>query len=307
MQEGFQDQAALGTEMLQGAVVEAGSVIDALRDLPIGAHSVAITGLLVGLAIWAFGRSFVKPGFALVGIVLGAASGFFVIASLPIFDSLPIPAPYLGLGIGAMAGLLISVLLFRVVMAASTALIMAVIGVLAAATYLDLKLEPKDPEQNLSTEQMTLDGPEQTEVWTFGEAEEDPGQAERVAMSATLKTRRFIRALSARLTDLWERLPEQSQLVVSLSAALGAAVGALSGIGAPKRAAGAVTAMLGAAMWVPCAIWLVHVKDVPGRDFLMERGPLGYTMIWLGVSAVGIMIQWIAIRRAGEQPASEND
>lgn len=301
IQEGLQSDG-----MLDGAVLEAGPVVEALRDLPFGAHSVAVTGLIVGLAVWAFGRTFVKPGFALVGLVVGSAAGFFTISSIPIMISLPVPAPYLGLGVGALVGLVISVLLFRVVMAASTALIMAVIGVLAAATYLDLKLEEKDPEQNLAVEQMQLDGPEQTEFWSFDE-EAEPTDAERVAVGATVKSRRFVKALSTRLEDLWERLPEQSQLVVALSAALGAAVGALSGLGAPKRAAGAVTAMLGAAIWLPCAIWLANVKDMPGREFLLERGPVGYAMMWLGVAAVGIMIQWVALRRAGEEPAGDGD
>lgn len=302
MHQELQDEQA---GVLDSAMFEAGSVVEALRDLPIEAHTVVVTALLVGLAVWACGRSFVKPGFALVGIVVGAAAGFFSIASIPVLDTLPIPAPYVGLGTGALIGMLISVLLFRVVMAASTAMIMSVIGVLAAATYLDLKLEPAEPKQNLAAEDMRLDGPEETETWSFDD-EATPGKAERVAFSATLKTRRFVRALGTRLGNLWERLPEQSQLVVALSAALGAAVGALSGMAAPKRAAGAVTAMLGAAIWLPCAIWLANVKDVPGRDFLMERGPVGYAVIWLGVSALGIMLQWVALRKAGDEPASED-
>ena len=81
-------------------------------------------------------------------------------------------------------------------------------------------------------------------------------------------------------------------------------VSALSGLGAPRRSAGAVTSMLGAAMWIPCVVWLAHVKDLPGREYLHQR-PLGWVIIWLVVACVGIVIQWTALR-SRSQPAEES-
>jgi hypothetical protein len=285
---------------IDARVLEAGEMLDALRDLPVGAHTLAFTGLVVGLVLWSFGRRFVRPGFALVGMVIGAVLGFFTTASIPMIDPFPIPAPYVGLGGGALGGVILAVLLFRVAMAASTALVMALMGVLVACTYLDLKLEPADGATTHAVNEFQLDAPEDTSSFELPPflspvSNEAPTDAERAARGATVKTRRFVRALGAELTSLWDRLPEQSQIVLGLSAALGGAIGALSGIGAPRRTAGAVTAMLGAGMFLPCLVWIAHVKDLPGRD-LLHRRPLEWIMIWLGVSAVGIVIQWTALR-----------
>lgn len=298
----------IDTLALDSGALDAAGLASAVKDLPIGAHSVAIAGLLAGLVLWGVGRRFVKPGFALAGMLLGAVLGFFAIAALPLLDPFPVPAPYLGLDAGTLVGLLLAVLLFRVAMAASTALVMALMGVLVAAAYLDLKLEPAPHQKLLATQERPVDPPADpaleatpTEPWYVLNTGEDAGLAERTASRATTKTRRFLHALKNELHSIWARLPEQSQIVVSLSAALGAAVGALSGLGAPKRSAGAVTAMLGAAMWIPCVVWLAHARDLPGREFLSHR-PLGWVIIWLVVAALGIVIQWIALRPRSPEP-----
>ena len=299
---------------LEPALSEAGTIAEALRDLPIGAHTVAIVGLAGGLALWAVGRRFVRPGFAFAGLILGAGAGLVAISAVPVLPALPVPAPYVGLGAGAAAGLVLSVLLFRVAMAASTALVMAIMGVLVAATYLDLKLEPKGDRHPLTAAELQLEGPvvvkdpenEPFKIIELGDrtSEEPPSEPERLARSATLKTQRFVNALHAELTGLWERLPEQSQLVVALSAALGAAVGALSGLASPKRTAGAITALLGAAIWLPCGVWLAYYTDLPRLD-LLQQGPLGWILIWLGVAAVGIIVQWSALRGRHKEAAED--
>lgn len=136
-QELAQQSAAAGSqEASQGA-------LDALSALPIGAHLTVVVAILVGLALWLFGRKLAKPAFFLVGGLLGACAGFLLLPAFGTPDIGGVPSPYLGLGVGAAAGLIVAGFVFRFTMALASAAVVGIASLLISSIY--VTANPPDP------------------------------------------------------------------------------------------------------------------------------------------------------------------
>src|SRR5512140_1812676 len=108
-----------------------------VRSLPWVAHAVVGAGLAAGIVMWLCGGRLLKPVFALLGGLMGGSIGFVLMASVT--ESIAgIPSPYLGLGVGAVLGLIAGIALFRFAVAISTGLAFGIAGLLVSATYLNM-------------------------------------------------------------------------------------------------------------------------------------------------------------------------
>jgi len=101
--------------------------------MSVGGLIVAGFGVLIGIMLWAFGRRILRPGFVLVGAILGAASGYVLAVGL----DLPVPdwAPAL---IGAALLGLFAWIAYRPAMGVFLAVLLGVacpLGVIGWAEY----------------------------------------------------------------------------------------------------------------------------------------------------------------------------
>ncbi len=92
----------------------------------------------------------------------------------------------------------------------------------------------------------------------------------------------------------WAALPSAHQAVVGLAAVIGLAGGVVLGLAMPTWAAGAVTSLFGAAIWIPCLVWLSNAFGAPWRT-VFDRTPAAWLAIWGVVAFVGMLVQWSGV------------
>lgn len=295
------------------ALAAAGELVPALQQLPLALHLVAAAAFLTGLALWALGRRLVRPLFALNGCVLGAAAGALLLPLAGLPESSVIATPLIGLALGAVLGLILAVALFRVAMSISAGLVLALFGALVASTslhFLPETIDSNDPQpapplelsdQGLPGVPWAGDDAQprpQPDAPDEAQPDDDTGMtAEQIARSAADRARRFVHHLAQELIPVWQGLSGSARAIIALGALSGLALGVIGGLVAPKRSAAAVTAMFGAAVWLPSLTWLAHYLDLPGRRAL-HFGPTGWLVLWLAVSMIGTAIQLIGLRRS---------
>jgi hypothetical protein len=292
--------------------------IASIRSLPLGVHAPAIVALVGGLVLWSAGGKVLKPISVLLGACAGALLGGIL---LPIF--IPervgsVPSPYVGLGAGAFVGALIAVSLFRFAMMWAGGIALGLAGVLGASVYLshttglDLRglsarQEDKNPafREQLDSIRTELSDAGKAVISNFKDRR-DKGEglhlgrefSEAGSTLAATRTREFVTTAGDDAKAVWNDLPGQSKLIVATAGLASAISGVLLGLFAPKSAASAVTAMLGAAVVLFSTVWLLRALDVQGS--WLEQSPTGWLVIGGVLAAVGMGIQ---SRRSAKNPA----
>jgi hypothetical protein len=110
------------------------------------------------------------------------------------------------------------------------------------------------------------------------------------------RVRAFLETAWTEAKERWETRPPAQQTMIVGSAVVGAVAGIFIGLVMPGWGAAAVTAMFGAAVWLPCFVWLSGALSLPWLDAL-DRTPLQWLMVWGGASLVGMTVQWARGRR----------
>lgn len=268
-------------------------LVSSLQALPIGVHVVLGIGLAAGLVLWLAGQKVVRPIFVVIGLVLGAAIGFFTAPLLAIDPIHDIPTPYLGMGAGALFGLGTSVALFRFAMAIGAAAVVAIAGMLGTATYL-AQTQPAPAQPTREVERSSEPSPPRE---VAGEQEDSPDDVTRWARESAARTRDFLSRAGDAAGERWDRVPGEHRLMVAAGGLGGAMCGFLLGVFVPRRAAALVTALGGSAMWLSCAAWVAHATGAPGLAFFAQPARV-WLVVWPATAAVGTLIQWIGIARA---------
>jgi hypothetical protein len=265
-------------------------LVSSLQALPIGVHVVLGIGLAAGVVLWLAGQKVVRPIFAVIGLVLGAALGFFLAPLLAIEPVHDIPTPYLGMGAGALVGLGTSVALFRFAMAIGAAAVVAIAGMLGTATYLaNTQPAPDGPARVTEVSSERVAAPE----WL---PPDDADEMTRWAIESAARTREFLSRATEAGQERWARVPGEHRLMVAGAGLGGAVCGFLFGVFVPRRASALVTALCGSAMWLACAAWIAHATGAPGLAFLEQPAKV-WIVIWPATSAIGTIIQWVGIFR----------
>lgn len=101
----------------------------------------------------------------------------------------------------------------------------------------------------------------------------------------------FYQALRDDVSASWARVPANGKMWIVGSAVVGLGAGTVLGLMLPLWAAGAITALVGAAVWVPSGVWLAHAASIPGHERL-SLSPIGWTIVWIAAALVGMAIQW---------------
>lgn len=293
------------------------SLTSAVQALPIAAHLLAGGALGAGLILWCMGRRVVKPMFALVGGLVGGGAGFLLAPAFGPAEIGGIASPYLGLGVGAVLGLIAGVMLFRFAVAISTGTVLGLAGVLVSLILMtspEVQAEAGDalgaaalqtfqgPEDG-SADETVAPGADPSALAPPAPAEFVPSVDAALSEETKLKMKAvaerveaFLAALGEELRPRWEALPGRARLTIIAAGLGGAAVGFLLGLVMPQRSSAAVTALFGAAVWLPAAVWLAHALDAPGREIL-NLSALAWTVTWVVLAAVGFAAQVSGMRR----------
>lgn len=283
--------------------------IASIRSLPMGVHGPAVVALVGGLVLWGAGAKVLKPVSILLGMCTGAFLGALLVPMVHPENVGSVPAPYAGLGIGAVVGMIASLALFRSAMMVAGGIALGVAGVLGASVYLshtsnfDLRSlaarhQEKNPEfrEQLDSLRDELTDAGKTVIGNFKDRRE---KGEGLDLSrefseagnalAATRTRDFVKSTSDDAKGIWSELPDQSKLIVAAVGLASAIGGVLLGLFAPKKAAAAVTAMLGTCVVLFSGVWLLRAMNVQGS--WLDQSPTGWLVIGGVFAAVGLAIQ----------------
>lgn len=121
--------------------------------------------------------------------------------------------------------------------------------------------------------------------------------------TATERITAFLEALGSELASAWEALPPGTRVTLVGSASLGMGLGVLLGLFLPRWTAGAVTAMLGAAIWLPAGVWLIGATGTSWSESL-HMSASTWLITWAAASVVGMLIQWRGLLRRKKKRAA---
>ena len=153
-----QDPAALTPtveHVTDAAAGAADAAVQLLEALPFQAHITMAVVLLAGLALWSFGAKLIKPAFALLGLSIGGLVGLMVPPLLGVEQVAGVGAWLIGLGAGAVIGLVVALVLLKIAITLSAGVALAVAGFFGGLVYLDLN--PIDGRPIETTEVIEVD------------------------------------------------------------------------------------------------------------------------------------------------------
>jgi hypothetical protein len=329
--------------LLDDVVHPVSGAVEQLRSLPWAAHMMAAGALATGLVLWLIGRRVLKPMVAVLFALLGGAIGFVVVPMTILAGSVSV---YVGLAVGAAIGALLGVILYRFAMAIGLGLVLGVAAPLTVAAVMSFKADHHadgapaaqapsgvvQGEPNGDAEADTLPArvteevirrqidslskqleTDTTEPITEGEAAApkpaDTTALEEVVRTAADRVEAFARAVADDVATGWGQLSPRHRLILTGSAGMGLALGIILGVVLPAWAAGMVTALLGAGVWLAAGTWLALAIGAPGSEHL-QRPAREWLVIWLGVSLLGVCVQWLGLvggkkRKKGRDGESE--
>lgn len=303
-----------------GCVIEAllnlmSRALEGIQSLPFGVHLLVGLAMAAGLVLWLAGQRMLKPLVVTVVTLMLGAIGGLVVPSTTWGQSL---TPWHGLGMGAVVGLLIGLLLYRSAMAVGFGVVLGLLLPMLAATILHYY-----PVAGSDGEKAALTFIDDAKVREFSNRREFViVRAAYQDKAAGLENGTIVEKLPENLkpaaesigtfwTNLtrsvresWAELPGSHQAIVALSAVIGLATGVVTGLMMPAWASASATSMFGAAIWMSCFVWLSNAFGAPWKSAL-DRGPHQWLIAWAVAALVGLIVQWRFGRRVkagGGQP-----
>ncbi|MFN7022262.1 MAG: hypothetical protein ACK4WH_13170 [Phycisphaerales bacterium] len=283
--------------------------LEGIQDLPLGVHLLIGLAMAAGLVLWLAGQKVLKPLVVTLLTLLGGVIGGLAVPASVWGQSL---SPWHGIGMGALVGLLVGLLLYRSAMAVGFGVVLGALMPLGAATILHYYplAAPDEKPGGVSL----IDEPR------WRDAAGDPGfvvvravyQDKAAALAETpipenLKPAAecigtFWNNLTESIKRGWSELPGSHQAIVALSGVVGLAGGILTGLAMPAWASAAATSMFGAAVWMSCFVWLCNAFGAPWKQALDRSAPQ-WLAAWAVAAVVGLVVQWRMGRRSKGKPS----
>lgn len=286
---------------LSDALDVAGRLADRIPDSPVFFAGAAA---LAGLVLWLSGARFMRGATTLAFVIAGGISGYAALPSVA-----PSVSPWLGAVAGGLLGMIVGVAMFRLSMALLLAALLGLSTPVTIAAGHDFqavltRAADRSHERSLLSTAAELGASSESGA-TAGEESSAGAEIGSDASGAALAAARaadFGADLLTETADYWESLPIGRRSILFLSGVAMCALGFGLGMLAPKFAAAAVTASLGAALWLSGGASLANHYQVRHSERLPEQA-LHWLVIWLVVSALGAAIQWLPSRKPEKRPA----
>ncbi len=253
-----------------------------------GVHALVAAGAVAGLILWLAGRRVLKPTIVLLFALAGGAGALMLVPRVSFAAAAPEATWAVA---GLVAGAVVGLALFRFAMAIALGAVLGLAAPLGAAVALEVTPAPPDEGRIAAAWQAAAP------AWGGSET---PANLARAAPESTPPDHDPVweaaAAVGEELDAQWQGLPARDQAVLALSAIGGGMLGVLLGLVMPVWASGAVSALLGPAVWLPCGVWLADAAALPGR-WLLDRTPVEWLAIWGVLAAVGLVVQWTGLLR----------
>lgn len=282
---------------------------------------------LVGLVLWMMGKRIARTACAICGLVLGAIGGFVLARAMSDQGAMLLP---LVIG-GALAGALLAGLLFRVWIALSGAVLLALVAPAAVLVWQGTPVEPIAPEQgSAETAEQPAEG-EAVDLPTsitdafresmkgdlpFGTNETEQPAAEtgaaddaeaadgadmaQVMEAAAEAARAWYEQQLALVSEWWSQLGSATRGTIYTTAAIGAGVGLLLGLLLPYVAASLESALVGSLLLLLAGRELTALHAPEAAAWFPQSPRM--VVVWLGlITILGFAIQWTVFGRRADR------
>ncbi len=282
------------------------------QSLPEGGSVPLGVALMAGLLLWLVGARVIKPVFFLLGLAIGAFVGTTILplTGLPTFHpgGLDLTPGVTGLICGGVLGALVSLAMFRLVIALTAALAFAAAGVVGAMIFLHFNPtigqdDPGDAETALVESGESLAGittslgeeinrrAAETSVDLLdGDHTGLDEETKQQLKDAAARSREFIEQMYAMVKADLESRPTRDKLIALSAGFAGLAFGLLIGVVMPKRTTALVTALFGSAVCLAASTALLTARTGERPAFL-DQSAVVWAIAWAGLTALGLMVQ----------------
>lgn len=299
-------------------------------DLPWSIHIAVGLAFLVGLMIWLAGGRLMRPAFIALGAIIGASLAHLIPEAVD-----QAVGRWVVIAVGALLGILFGWLAFRVLVAGTLGIVVSIVSALGVTAFVHLDppedrivapvpAESAEPAPD-SEHAQPVWRPRSMEEWILSlqldrlkESAAKVGAEARAAMDeaesddadlpgsiADLTVKRGSRAIKAFAARSWEQLVRfwnldldpRGRALILLALCVGFLGGLVLGLALPKRAAAVTTAMIGPAVWMPAAAYLMVAAGLPlARQ--IPADPLLWLLAWVVLAGLGLLLQLLGSRRS---------
>ena len=241
----------------------------------------------VGLVLCLLGRKLLRTVCAVAGLVGGGAVAYAMVPA----DSSQQMLFIVIVG-GAVVGLIVSWLVFRVWMGLILAVLLG-LGAPVVGLAMHDNLPPIIPP---SAGQVLHDLTEAADDVTKRDPDEEQPDLSSVS-KLTGQVRQMVDEEFEAIGTWWEQTSSADQYTTMLAAGVGALVGLIVGLIAPQFTAALASSMLGAALIVAGVCGM----DLPQLEWIVPQALLGRMAAVGLITIVGWVLQWIVFRRKADK------
>lgn len=311
-----------------------------VRSLPVASLAPVGVLLVAGLLLLCFGQRLLKPVLVLVSIFVG------VMVCARVGQAMQSSIPTIAWSaFGAIAGLFVAVLSYRLILGLAMGLIGAAVAILLSLTavqlgWIDVTSKPPplradgDVANEVVTafESLTVDriplalATIQSETSPQADPDAAPvgDTAGREAVARELdavspglgqgflawldRVNGLVGSAGTWFSERWTAMPKPMQTLLTASAAMGGFLRFVAGAGCPAWAAAVLTSLLGSLLVLLCGAPIV--SRILSADSLPDMRPLGWLCLWLAIALAGSVFQWVTRPKkqaAKREPAAKTE
>ena len=295
--------------------------------LPEGGSVPLGMALMGGLLLWLVGARVIKPVFFLFGLAIGAFVGTTILplTGLPTFHpaGFTLTPGITGLIAGGILGSLVSLAMFRLVIAMTSAMAFAAAGVLGAMVFLHFNptltqgdltetqaalVETTDSLAGITSSLNETINREAAET-ALNILDEDgkvlDDDAKQQLKDAATRSQEFVSHIYGTIKADLDQRPARDKLIALSSGFAGLAFGLLVGVVMPKRTTALVTSLFGSAAVMASTTALLTARSGQRPDFLNQTAVI-WAGVWALLTILGLMVQLGFLTRSKSKPRTEN-
>tara|TARA_R110002073_G_scaffold336260_2_gene531453 strand:+ start:1828 stop:2772 length:945 start_codon:yes stop_codon:yes gene_type:complete len=296
------------------------------QSLPEGGSVPLGMALMAGLMLWLVGSRVIKPVFFLFGLAIGAFVGTTIIplTGLPTFHpgGITLTPGITGLIAGGILGSLVSLAMFRLVIAMTSAMAFAAAGVLSAMIFLNFN--PTIDGDLSDTESALIESGESFNGFTTSLNETVSREAAQTAVDlldedgkvldddtkqqikdAATRSKEFIEHMYETIKADLDQRPARDKLIAVSAGFAGFAFGLLVGVMMPKRTTALVTSLFGSAVCLATTTALLTARSGHRPEFLNQSAVI-WAAAWITLTIIGLMVQLGFLTKNGNKARTSN-
>lgn len=279
--------------------MDAAQLNQVIQQLPPVGMVAMVLGLAVGLVLWLLGRRLLRAGVVISGLVLGGLAGLLLGESLADEGAYVLP---MVIG-GGISGALLAWMLFRVWMALSGAVLVALVVPAIMIVWQGVPTPQLPTTTDLRDQfQLQMEGPP-----VLDETLEVQEPADDAAQSTVMKFFNDVMAVLRQLYvnevedigNWWDQQTSATRNTLMAAAGIGAIIGLLLGLLLPDISAAGQSSLVGTLLIVFTGRALLHHFAPDQMQWLYNARPL---IVAIGlITLLGILLQCTILRKKADR------